>query len=69
VQLINEEDAMETNELNKEQQPVECSTEEDRRDSVVDRRVGIDRRTVGLDRRIGLDEENEDDLEGDIFED
>ena len=44
---------MATNELNKEQQPVGCSTRDDRRDSVVDRRVGIDRRT--LDRRIGLD--------------
>jgi len=46
---------MATNELNKEQQPVGCSTEEDRRASVVDRRVGIDRRAAGLDRRIGLD--------------
>jgi hypothetical protein len=45
---------MEANEINKEQQPVGCSTEDDRRDSVVDRRVGIDRR-AGLDRRIGLD--------------
>ena len=46
---------MATNELNKEQQPVGCNTEDDRRDSVVDRRVGIDRRAAGLDRRIGLD--------------
>jgi hypothetical protein len=53
VQLINEEDTMETNNINKEQQPVGCNTEEERRDSVVDRRVGIDRRT--LDKRIGLD--------------
>jgi hypothetical protein len=50
---------MESNELNKEQQPVDCQTEErragdNRRDSVVDRRVGVDRRS-GLDRRIGLD--------------
>jgi len=41
---------METNELNNEQQPVGCSTEEerrrqeDRRDGVVDRRLGLDRR-------------------------
>ncbi len=31
-----------------------CNTEEERRDSVVDRRIGIDRR-AGLDKRIGLD--------------
>jgi len=45
---------MEANELKNEQQPVGCNTEEDRRDSVVDRRVGIDRRS-GLDRRVDLD--------------
>ena len=45
---------MEKNELNNEQQPVECMTEEEKRESVVDRRVGIDRRS-GLDRRVGLD--------------
>jgi hypothetical protein len=54
VQVINKGDAMATNKLNKEQQPVGCNTEDDRRDSVVDRRIGIDRR-AGLDRRIGLD--------------
>jgi hypothetical protein len=41
---------METNELNNEQQPVGCSTEEERRGrderrgDVVDRRLGLDRR-------------------------
>jgi len=45
---------METNELKNEQQPVDCMTEEEKRGSVVDRRVGIDRR-AGLDRRVGLD--------------
>ena len=45
---------MAENELNKEQQPVGCNTEDDRRNSVVDRRLGLDRRS-GLDRRIGLD--------------
>ena len=45
---------MAANELNNDKQPVGCGAEEDRRESVVDRRVGLDRRS-GLDRRIGLD--------------
>ena len=42
---------MEANELNKEQQPVECQVEEERRAS--DRRSGVVDRRLGLDRRRG----------------
>jgi hypothetical protein len=45
------EDIMETNELNNEQQPVECKVEEDRRTG--DRRGGVVDRRLGLDRRRG----------------
>ena len=50
---------METNELNKEQQPVECQTEERREQS--DRRGGVVDRRLGLDRRRGPGKRRSDD--------
>jgi hypothetical protein len=57
VWLIKKEDAMAENELNKEQQPLGCNTEDDRRNSVVDRRLGLDRRR-GPGRRRSEDRRN-----------
>jgi hypothetical protein len=59
VQLINKGDVMETNEQIKEQQPVECQTEERRKDS--DRRGGVVDRRLGLDRRRGPGKRRSDD--------
>ena len=50
---------MEANELNKEQQPVECTVEEDRRAS--DRRGDVVDRRLGLDRRRGPGKRRSDD--------
>ena len=50
---------METNELNNEKQPVECHTEERRRQT--DRRGGVVDRRLGLDRRRGPGKRRSDD--------
>ena len=51
---------MEANELNKEQQPVECQVEEDSR-AGDDRRAGVVDRRLGLDRRRGPGKRRSDD--------